>query len=217
MSNPKISQPVFFILIFFIAICSFPVAGFAQNEQSEHIKKSLAIIPFEIISQDDISYIQSGVSRMLYSRLEWKNRIILVDKNTVLKHIKQINTENPNHIIKKIAGLTNSDYVLTGSIIYFSNAFSIDTKIYDIKNKQYITFFEQSRIIDDIIPKLNAVTARINKKVFDRKTTAWENLANQEKEKALQWQRQNPEKMMPAIPKGEQKEKSSIWKIWEYL
>ena len=217
MSNPKFSQSVIFILMIFITIYSFPVAGFAQSEQSEHLKKYLAIIPFEIISGDDITYIQSGVSRMLYSRLEWKNRVTLVKKNSVLKHIETINSENPNQIIKKIADLTNCDYVLTGSIIHFSNAFSIDAKIYDIKNRQYSTFFEQSRIIDDIIPKLNAVTARINKKVFDRKTTAWENLANQEKEKALQWQRQNPEKMMPAIPKGEQKEKSSIWKIWEYL
>lgn len=217
MSNPKYSQPVIYILLVFLVICSLPVAGFAQNEQSEQVKKSLAIIPFEIISQDDITYIQSGVSRMLYSRLEWKDRVSLVEKNSVLKHMETINTENPNQIIKKIADLTNCDYVLTGSIIYFSNAFSIDTKIYDIKNRQYITFFEQSRIIDDIIPKLNAVTARINKKVFNRKTTAWENLANQEKEKALQWQRQNPEKLMPSIPRGEQKEKSSIWKIWEYL
>ncbi len=217
MSNPKYSQPVIYILLVFLVICSLPVAGFAQNEQSEQVKKSLAIIPFEIISQDDITYIQSGVSRMLYSRLEWKDRVSLVEKNSVLKHMETINTENPNQIIKKIADLTNCDYVLTGSIIYFSNAFSIDTKIYDIKNRQYITFFEQSKIIDDIIPKLNAVTARINKKVFNRKTTAWENLANQEKEKALQWQRQNPEKLMPSIPRGEQKEKSSIWKIWEYL
>ncbi|MDM8538138.1 hypothetical protein QUF70_15405 [Desulfobacterales bacterium HSG17] len=217
MSNPKLSQPVIYILIILITICSFPVAGFTQNEQSDQVKKSLAIIPFEVISQDDIKYIQSGVSRMLYSRLEWKNRVTLVEKNSVLKHIETINTENPNQMIKKIADLTNCDYVLTGSIIHFSNAFSIDTKIYDIKKRQYITFFEQSRIIDDIIPKLNAVTARINKKVFDRKTIAWDNLKNQEKEKALQWQRQNPENLMPVIPKGEQKEKSSIWKIWEYL
>ncbi len=217
MSNPKFSQPVIYILMIFIAICSFPAAGFAQNDQSEHIKKSLAIIPFEIISKDDITYIQSGISRMLYSRLEWKNRVTLVEKNSVLKHMETINSENQNQIIKKIADLTNCDYVLTGSIIHFSNAFSIDAKIYDIKNRQYTTFFEQSRIIGDIIPKLNAVTARINKKVFNRTTIAWENLINQNKERALQWQRQNPEKLMPAIPKGVQNEKSSIWKIWEYL
>ncbi len=186
---------------------SFPLQSFAKDEQS------ISIIPFEIISKDDITYIQSGILKMLYSRLVWKDRVNLVQQDIILKHLKN----NKKLSIKKLADLTGSDYILTGSITNFSNAFSIDTKIYDIKKQQYLTFSDQSKIIDDVIPKLNAITARINKKIFKRETIAWEELGKKEKERDLQWQRQNPEKMMPFIPKGMQEEKTAFWKVWEYL
>ncbi len=154
---------------------------------------------------------------MLYSRLVWKDHVSLVKKDAVLNIVHSINTKDKNLIIKELAHETGANYVLTGSITSFANAFSIDTKIYDIKNQKYMTFSEQSKIIDDIISKLNMIAARINKKVFNRKTIDWEKLAKKEKEKTLQWQRQNPEKLMPVIPKGMQEEKTPIWKFWQFL
>ncbi|MCD4718995.1 MAG: hypothetical protein K8S13_03935 [Desulfobacula sp.] len=199
------------ILIIFIAFLSFPLANFANNKQT------IAILPFEMISPEDITYIQSGILQMLHSRLVWKDHVIVVEKKIIAAHLNAIDIQDNDQLFKKIASLTNSDYVLAGSITQFSNAFSIDTKIYDIKNQQYLNFFEQSKIIDDVIPKLNVIAAKINKKVFERKTVVYQKLAKEEKEKAEQWKRQNPEKMMPLIPRGEQEEKTSIWKFWEYL
>ena len=170
-----------------------------------------------MISPEDITYIQSGILQMLHSRLVWKDHVIVVEKKIIAAHLNAIDIQDNDQLFKKIASLTNSDYVLAGSITQFSNAFSIDTKIYDIKNQQYLNFFEQSKIIDDVIPKLNVIAAKINKKVFERKTVVYQKLAKEEKEKAEQWKRQNPEKMMPLIPRGEQEEKTSIWKFWEYL
>lgn len=202
-----------FLIFFLIIFITYPVNAFTKVENEQ----SIAIIPFETISQNDISYIQSGILQMLSSRLHWKDHVSVVNKHTISKHLKKNNSTKHNQTIKAIADFTNADYVLTGSITYFSNAFSVDIKIYDIKSQQYLAFSEQSKIIDDIIPKLNVITAKINKKIFNRKTTIWERLAKQEKEKQLQWKRQNPEKMMPVTPRGEEEEKSSIWKFWEYL
>ncbi len=193
----------------------FPINGFTDNLTSK--EQSIAIIPFEIISKEDITYIQSGILQMLYSRLEWKDHVTLVKKDVVLNIVHKFNAEDKNLIIKEVADQTGANYVLTGSITSFSNAFSLDTKIYDIKNQKYLTFSDQSKIMDDIILKLNVIAAKINKNVFNRKTIDWEELAKQEKEKSLKWQRQNPEKMMPAIPKGMQEEKTPIWKFWQFL
>lgn len=211
MKQILFSKTFISISIIFILLLCFSFNSFAKDKQT------IAILPFEIISSEDITYIQSGILRMLHSRLDWKDHVNVVKKRTVTAQLKAIDMNNNNLLIKKIADLTDSDYVLTGSITQFSNAFSIDTKIYDIKNQQFMTFFEQSKIIDDVIPKLNIIAAKINKKVFERKTIVYEKLAKEEKEKAEQWKRQNPEKMMPIIPKGEQEEKSSIWRFWEYL
>jgi len=209
----KIPSPRFFILssiVFILILCS-SFNAFAKTSQK------IAILPFEMISPEKITYIQSGILKMLHSRLVWKNHVAVVEKKLVKAGLNAIKSKDHNLLIKKIAKLTNSDYILTGSITQFSNAFSIDAKVYDIKNKKYLTFFEQSKKIDDVIPKLNVIAAKINKKIFGRKTVVYEQLAKEQKEKAEQWKRQNPEKMMPMIPKGEQEEKSSPWKFWEYL
>ena len=215
MKKPLFYKCVILIQLFFIFCLIIPINGFADNSATN--EQSIAIIPFEIISQEDITYIQSGILQMLYSRLVWKDHVNLIKKDIILKHLGAVKTNNNNKIIKEIAALTNADYVLSGSITNFSNAFSIDTKIYDIRNQQYLTFSEQSEVIDDVIPKLKIISARINQKVFKRETIDWEELAKKEKEKTLQWQRQNPEKLMPSIPKGLQEEKTPIWKFWQFL
>ena len=60
------------ILIFsFIPLCQV-FAGAA---------KTIAVIPFEINSDKDITYIQSGVDAMFHSRLSWKDNIQVMEKN----------------------------------------------------------------------------------------------------------------------------------------
>ncbi len=89
--------------------------------------------------------------------------------------------------------------------------------MYDIKNKRYLTFSEQSKLLSDLIPKVNFIAAKINKKVFERQTIMYDQMVTQEKEKYEQLKRQNPEKLMPAIPKRDPAERSSKWRFWEYM
>ncbi len=199
------SMALVFVLILLTPVNSFP------NEI-----KTIAVMPFETIASNDIAYIQSGVLRMLQSRMAWKDHVNVIPQKTVVNLLKAVQSESKNQQIHQISKLTGSDYVLTGSITRFSDAFSIDTHIYDIKNKRFMTFFEQSKLLSDLIPKVNFIAARINKKVFDRKTVVYDQLVNKEKEKYEQLKRQNPEKMMPKL-KTDPGEKSSPWKFWEYL
>lgn len=211
MKNRLNSKPV--ILFFSGLILLLASNAFCADQKPQ----TIAILPFEIISPDDISYIRSGSLQMLHSRLRWKGHVQTVDRQQVKSHLADLTDKNPNRVVKKIADRTGCDYVLTGSIIQFADAFSIDTKIIDVKNKKYLTFSEQSQKLDDVIPKINLLAAKINKKVFQRETQVYENLIKKEKEKAEQWKRQNPEKLMPVFPQGPQEEKSSIWRFWEYL
>jgi TolB-like protein len=194
----------------FVLILTVPAGSFASE------MKTIAIMPFETIASNDITYIQSGVLNMLRSRIAWKEHVTVIPEKTVLKLLKPIQSQSRDQQIHQIAMQTGSDYVLTGSITNFSDAFSIDTHIYDIKNKRFMTFFEQSKLLSDLIPKVNFIAARINKKVFDRKTAVYNQMVNTAKEKDEQLRRQNPEKLMPK-PKTEPGEKSSPWKFWEYL
>ncbi len=179
-------------------------------------KKTIAILPFEMISNEDISYLQEGILQMLHSRLYWEDHVIVIKKRNMNDLLKTID-KNSTNLVQDILDRTHTDYIMTGSVTQFSDAFSIDTKILDVKNSQSLSFFDQSKNLNEVIPKLNIIAAKINKKVFSRKTATYNKLANDQLKEVEKWKRQNPERMMPQIPQGEKQEKRKWWKFWNYL
>jgi TolB-like protein len=190
--------------------------SFSAVVQAKEIK-TVAVLPFEIIAPEDLSYVQDGIVQMLHSRLVWKDKVSVIEQKKTETRFNQIKDQNSARRIETLAKYLESDYIVTGSITHYADAFSIDTRIYDIQNKQWMDFSEQSTAINDLIPKMSAISAKINKKVFDRETVIYTDLVRQEQEKAEQWTRQNPERLMPDIPAGEREKKSSFWRFWEYL
>ncbi len=208
-SSPKSTR---FFYIFLCLLC----LSFSAVAQAKEIK-TVAVLPFEIIAPEDLSYVQDGIVQMLHSRLVWKDKVSVIEQKKTETRFNQIKDQSSARRIETLAKSLDSDYIVTGSITHFANAFSIDTRIYDIQNKQWMAFSEQSTAINDLIPKMSAISAKINKKVFERETVIYNDLVRQEQEKAEQWKRQNPERMMPDIPAGEREKKSSLWRFWEYL
>lgn len=198
------------IILILLCLC------FSLTAHAKEIK-TIAVLPFEIIAPDDLSYVRDGIVQMLHSRLVWKDNVAVVEQKEIDTQLNTIKDKNPQRMIEALAKSLGSDYVLTGSITHYANAFSIDTRVYDIQKKQWMAFSEQSAAINDLIPKMSVISAKINKKVFDRETVIYSDLIKKEQEKAEQWQRQNPERMMPEVPAGEREKKSSFWRFWEYL
>ena len=199
----------------FLLICLFFVPQPATSQASKE-RFTLAILPFDLIAPEPSEYLQTGSLQMLSSRLHWKDTVTIVDRHLVAQHLSNIPAADARQKISAIHTQTGSDYILAGTITQFADAFSIDAQLYDMNAQTYMTFSEQSGSINDVIPKINVIAARINKTVFNRQSAMYDNLVRQEKEKAEQWKRQNPEKLMPVFP-DEPREKSSVWKFWEYL
>ena len=181
-------------------------------------EKTIALLPFEIIAMEeaDSAYLKAGVGQMLRSRLVWKGHVSVMDDQAVSPHLETADDLPLQHRLAKMAELTGSDYVLTGSITQYADAFSIDTRIYDAHAEQILTFFDQSTTLDELIPKVSEISAKINKTVFDRETEIYKNLVEKEKEKAEQIRRQHPDKLIPVDP-GTAPPKPSLWRFWEYL
>ena len=194
------------LLVLFILI---PViSGAAETKQI----KTMAIIPFETNSQNDLSYITSGILNMLHSRLSWKDNVQLVKKNNVTKTLSGIKQPFQSRAIIKLGEKTNADYVITGIITEFSGAYSIDTKVYDLNKKLFLTFYGQSKTIDKIISRVDIVAAKINKKIFNRTTVSYEKFKKEKIITEEELKRMNPERMMPIHQTGDKAK--PWWKIW---
>lgn len=153
---------------------------------------------------------------MFYSRLTWPDKVDVIPPKQIDTRLKPIATLSGDKLIHAIAEKTDSQYVLSGSITQLAGSFSIDVKVYDIPNKRYMAFFEQSKQSDDLIEKVDRIAASINQKIFERSTVTWEKM-EQERQKAItDYKRKNPEYLMQ-LPPGYQPEEKVGWKVWKYL
>ena len=148
------------ILIFLFVL----MGGFQTLTAKEDIK-TITILPFKIHAQEKLSHIQDGIVQMLYSRLSWKDNVLVVPQKQLASHLSAIDKTKTDKGINEIARLTHSDFVLEGAITQLGGSFSIDVQVYDIENKRYMAFFEQSQQKDDLISKTNRIAASINKEI----------------------------------------------------
>ncbi|MCP3872900.1 MAG: hypothetical protein GY699_07070 [Desulfobacteraceae bacterium] len=203
-------------IIFTLFISLFIFTGQGHTAPAKEDIKTIAILPFQINASQELDYIRNGMVRMFNSRLSWREKVTVIPKNAIAKHLPDLDDISGTERVARIARLTHSNFILTGSITGIGGAFSIDINVYDIENKRYITFFEQSKTIDTLIGKTDKIAAIINKKVFDRTTMSWEKIEQEKLAYIKELKRRNPEYMMQN-PQWREKKESPGWKIWEYL
>lgn len=199
-----------------VTLFLFALLGTTQILFAREGIKTIALLPIHINAPEELDHIQKGMGHMLYSRLSWKNNVLVIPEKTISEHLSRMGTPKNSSSIDKIARLTDSDYVLAGAITQLGGSFSIDIQVYDIQNKRYMAFFEQSQKKDDLIQKTNRIAAYINKTIFERTTMEWEKMDREQQAEALEQKRKNPEYMMKK-PEWQETKKSPGWKIWKYL
>jgi len=170
--------------------------------------QKIAILPFEIHSQGDLSYIGAGAHQMLTSRLAWKDHVLVTGSH-------ELNTKTSDSM-KNVARAMDVDYVLSGSITEIDGAFSLDATVFNSRSNSIETFFSQAETMDDIIPKLDILAAKINHKLFDRKTAALETMEPVTPGEPIPDIRANPETLMPKEREADfnSTQDRPFWKIW---
>ena len=118
--------------------------------------KKVAILPFNMNAERDLTFLQEGIMDMLASRLAWKGEVELREKGIVKKKVAQfqgpINKEKAILIGKAL----EMDYVIIGSLTVFGESVSIDAIILDVeKGEAMVTAFNQSKGMDEVIPTVN--------------------------------------------------------------
>ena len=207
------------ILIMFFLVPAGIISGMAKAASAEI--KTIVILPFEVNSQKDLSFIKSGIIQMLNSRLSWKDHVSVVDgrdiadKKSDSQHLLK-NILNKNHDLPGLLD-KNYNYVLIGSITEFAGAFSLDVKVINTGDKTSKSFFNQASSMEKIIPGIDILAAEINKTIFNRTTAALRTRAGHGKKyesKKEKITRQNPEKLLEEQFGREEPKKRPFWKFW---
>jgi TolB-like protein len=143
----------------------------ASGEQPQRV----AILPFSMNSQQDLSFLQSGIVDMLTSRLTQPGRVEIVNPDTVASVLDKASRSfaaggTLDETKARIIGANlKADFVLYGSFTLVGENSSIDASMVDVTGqRRTLTLSRQGTGFGDVIPQVNQFAAEINAGIFGR-------------------------------------------------
>ncbi len=164
----KTTKRIFYVCLVLTLICIHS-ASTAQEP------KRIALLPFKVNAEKDMSFLQNGIFDMLTSRLSSAGQVEVLDRREAENAVESIAGARPldENLARKIGKQLNADFVLIGSLTVFGNSISIDSKMVDVNStRPTMTFFDQSQDLGAVITKINIMAADINANLFGRVAVA---------------------------------------------
>lgn len=129
----------------------------------------VAILPFDINAEKDMTFLQEGIMDMLGSRLAWRDKVEVISENETKAALASVDGFDGESRALLVGGKLQADYVLFGSLTVFGESVSIDAKMADVSGQQPpLPFFAQTRGMGEVIPQINQFATNINATVFGR-------------------------------------------------
>ena len=131
----------------------------------------VALLPFKINAEKDLSYLQNGIFDMLSSRLADPGKVQVLSRAEIDAALADTTGPQDEAAARSLGQKLATAYVLFGSLTKFGDSFSIDAKMVDVTGaKPPVTVFGQSPDAGGIIPSSTRSSADINARVFGRGT-----------------------------------------------
>jgi TolB-like protein len=125
----------FILITFFINLAS------AADEPTR-----IAVLPFKINAEKDLSFLRDGIYDMLTSRLTVPGKVQVISRGDAENVFKTITQAIDEAVAREIGARLAVDYVLFGSLTVFGKSLSLDAKLVDVTGaKPSLTFFNQSQ------------------------------------------------------------------------
>jgi len=153
-------------LLLSVLVMSFSFLLVQGSLSSDEAPKKIAVLPFTMNSDRDLTFLQSGIMDMLNSRLAWKGKVQIIEKGAVKKAVEAMPGPLDKEKALSVGSALGADYVILGSLTVFGDSVSIDAKILDVaKSDELVTAFDQSKGMDGVIPTVNQFAEDINAKI----------------------------------------------------
>ncbi|MEJ2730489.1 MAG: VCBS repeat-containing protein [Deltaproteobacteria bacterium] len=184
-------------LIFIYLIMATSLSfNFAANAAGP---KRVALLPFKINAEKDMTFMQNGIFDMLASRLALEGEVVVIGRQEAENAFKAAGSPDPvnESVARQIGSSLNADYTLFGSVTVFGKSISIDAKMVDVSAKTpTASFFDQSEDLGGIITKINQIATKINAGVFGRQAEVARKEAPAAKPAPADELHEHPEKLL---------------------
>ncbi len=131
--------------------------------------KTVLVLPFNIYSEKDLSFLQNGIRDMLSSRLSQEGKVQVLGRGAV-DEATAATAEVDQRVAADLGQAAGADYVVFGSLTVFGDNISTDARLYRVDDgKPALTFYDTGNDQGDVISHINRFATRVNAEVFDRK------------------------------------------------
>ena len=131
----------------------------------------VALLPFKINAEKNLTYLQNGIFDMLSSRLAEPGKVQVLSRGEIDNALAGAAGPQDEAAARNLGKKLGTDYVLYGSLTMFGDSLSIDAKMLDVTGaKPPVAVFSQSPDVGGIIPAIDRFATDINARVFDRGT-----------------------------------------------
>jgi len=154
-------------------IFAFSSPCFSQPKDSAKVYK-VAILPFQIHSQENLDYLREGIYDMLSSRIAAEGKIIVVERTAVERAFYE---ERPMRldetVAKKIGMKVGADYIVLGSLTKIGDYISLDARLISItEDKPPLGAFTQHKGIEEMMVKIGEFAQDIGYKITGHRAGA---------------------------------------------
>jgi len=160
-------RPFYFLMPAFTLLVVILTALFhAHSSYAKDVKK-LAIVPFVMHAERDISFLRDGLVDMLGSRLSVKDKLVVIEKTLVKSAIGSYQGAFDLAYVSGLAAELGADYALFGSLTVFGESVSLDTTLVSLKGRiPPVAIFFQSRDMASLMPEVNKFAQKINTQIL---------------------------------------------------
>jgi len=165
----RVKNPKQFIGRTVLILACIGIVAFSLSAASADAPKRIALLPFKINSDKDLSFLQDGIFDMLTTRLSKEGQVDVIGRTQTEEAIQAAAPSGAinESVARGIGTRLNADFVLFGSLTVLGNNVSIDAKMVDVSGgRPTMTFFDQGQDLGAVITKINLIAADINEKVF---------------------------------------------------
>jgi TolB-like protein len=134
----------------------------------------VAILPFQIHSQENLDYLREGIYDILSSRITAEGKIGVVERSLVERAFYE---ERPLRLdeaaARKIGMRVGADYIILGSLTKIGDYISLDARLISItEEKPPLGAYTQHKGIDDVMLKIGDFAQDIGYKITGRRAAA---------------------------------------------
>jgi TolB-like protein len=145
------------------------VTGRLAGDATAAEPQRVALLPFKINAEKDLTYLQNGIYDMLSSRLTDPGKVQVLSRAEVDTALAGAAGPQDVAAARDLGAKVGADFILFGSLTMFGDSLSIDAKMVDVTGaKPPVAVFNQSPDTSGIIPAIDSFAADINAQVFGR-------------------------------------------------